>query len=112
MTIETKLKIIYELRPFQKAPKCPIQITETLVMCEKVHFSTRGLWSRPYSRTPRPRIPNPRPYQLSRSKSDCKMGDRRIEDATILVENFFFLMCSNKNIQEKLEKLKNIPIEN
>jgi hypothetical protein len=38
MTLENQLKIIYELRPFQKNLTCPVQITGTLVVIEKVFF--------------------------------------------------------------------------
>jgi hypothetical protein len=34
--IETQLEIIYEPRTFPKALICPIQITGTLVICEKL----------------------------------------------------------------------------
>jgi hypothetical protein len=94
--------MINVLRLFQKALICRNRIISTLVMEEKVYFSMRGSRFRPRPGTPRLRIRNSGPcywcldtneasckIQLSRCNSGQKIGDRRTDDITILVEHIF-----------------------
>jgi hypothetical protein len=60
--IDINVKMIYDLRSFQKALICANRIINTLVMEEKVIFFRRGSRSRPRPRTPELRIQNSRPY--------------------------------------------------
>jgi hypothetical protein len=62
MTMDLIQKTFLVLRPFKGAVTCSILIAGTQVMLRKAYFFRRGLWLRPESWTPRPRIQNSGPY--------------------------------------------------
>jgi hypothetical protein len=101
-TMSLKLKMILTLRPFKRAIICPILIVGTRVMLGKLYFFGKGPGQGQISGLPGhgSKIPDRiidhcrwtdscSKFQLSRCYSGWGIGDRRTDDATILVEHFF-----------------------
>jgi hypothetical protein len=110
MTIEIQLEITSELRPFQKAVICSIEISGHLVMSEKTYSSGTRSMSRPAYRTLGPRISKSRHTNrlynsysgriISNSKNlDCSPTFRTdlsvaLKDKSVITTDF--VSCFNK----------------